>query len=161
MLLVDDSPHALYDELATADRLSTVGGPTRELRDSARRLLLGAEVGTPYSTIEEVLHPANDQRAVLVVRSPDDARLLHVVDFVTDEGKTEYLEGNLAVVTDADSVRTLDVADQVEWGQLSVGTAARIGVRRNWWAIGLAVVGAALLFTAVVRQWVRAQSDAR
>jgi hypothetical protein len=161
ILLVDDSPHALYDELAAAGRLATVGGPTRELRDSVRQLLLGAEVGTPYSTIEEVLHPQDDRRAVLVVRAPRDARLAEIVDFVTDDGKVKYLDGNLAVITDADSVRTLDVADKKEWGQLSVSTAAQIGVRRNWWAIGLAVIGAALVFTAVVRQWVRAQSDAR
>ena len=161
ILLVDDTAHAIYDSLASEDRLTTEGGPARQLKEGAQKQLIGADVGTPYGTIEEVLSPANEKRAVLVLRAPSAAWLPQLVDYATDSGKTRLLEGNLAVVTPQGDVKTLNVGKRKDWGELSAATAAQIGVRQNWWAIGLALIGAAFVVAAGVRMWVRGQGDAR
>ena len=161
ILLVDDTSHALYDSLASEDRLSTEGGPARELKEGAQKQLLGADVGTSYGTIEEVLSPSNDKRAVLVLRAPSAAWLPQLVDFATDSGKTRLLKGNLAVVSPQGDVRTVDVGKRKDWGQLSAATAAQIGVRQNWWVIGLGLLGAAVVVAGGVRMWVRGQGETR
>lgn len=158
LLLVDLTANALYDSLATSGRLTLTGGPDRLLVNGGGTLL-SAAVGTPYGTIEEAFSPANDQRAVVVLRALRDDGLAPLVELVTDIGKVQKLDGNVSVLGVDGDVRTLDVASKVRWGSLPVATAATREIQRNWWVVGALVIGGVFLLTALVRVFAQARSN--
>jgi hypothetical protein len=160
VVLVDGSTNTLYDGLVAAQALSLTGGPDRLLANG-KELLLNANVGTPYGTIEETISPANRARAVLVLRALREDGLGPLVEQMTDLGKVKSLEGNVAVLAGDTSVRTLDVASKQRWGTLPVATAATREIRRNWWVLGALVIGGVFLLTAIVRAFAQARSTER
>ena len=158
VLLVDLTANALFDNLAGAGGLTLTGGPDRLLANG-KDVLLGAQVGTPYGTVEEAFSPSNAQRAVLVLRALRDDGLSPLVELVTDLGKVQKLEGNVAILAPSGEVRTMDVATKVRWGSLPVATAATREIQKNWWVLGAMVIGGVFLLTAIVRVFAQARSN--
>ncbi len=158
ILLVDATTNAVYDSLAGAGGLSLTGGPERLLANG-KDLLLNATVGSPYGTIEETFSPANAQRAVLVLRALREDGLAPLVEAVTDLGKVKTLDGNVVIVSADGEYRVLDVASKVQWGSLTVATAATREIKDNWWVLAAVVIGGVFLLTAFVRVFAQARSN--
>ncbi|MFZ5475723.1 MAG: cellulose biosynthesis cyclic di-GMP-binding regulatory protein BcsB [Myxococcota bacterium] len=155
VVLDDGTPHRLRGELEARGVLQLGGTTESRLVDEARRLLLGASVGEARGTIEEALHPSDPGRAVLVLAAHDAAGLTDVIDAIADPARVHALEGNVAVVADDGAVRTLKTARPRQVGSYAVGAQVQLAMRRNWAFVGLGLVGAAFLLTAVKRAWAK------
>ena len=158
ILLVDETAHSLYDTLASGGGLTLTGGPERLLANGTE-VLLSANVGTPYGTIEESFSPANADRAVLVLRALRAEGLAALVESLTDLGKVKKLEGNVAVIGSDLEVRTLNVATKRTWGRVAVAAAATREIQKHWWVLGAMVLGGVFLLTALVRQFAQARGS--
>lgn len=155
VLVADGAPHALYDRLARGGNLVLTGTGGRQLQDEARNVLLGATPDSAYATIEETLSPANDERAVLVLHAQDRQALAELTRSLTDDERVGRLEGNVAVLGDAGSVRTLATATRHQVGSVAVGAAVRLAVRRHWMFVGMGLIGGAFVLAAARRAWAR------
>jgi hypothetical protein len=160
VVLVDGSSNSFYEGLARDQVLSLTGGPERLLANG-KELLMRASVGTAYGTIEEALSPANRTRAILVLRALREDGLAQLVEQVTDLGKVQMLEGNVAILGPDLDVSTLDVASRQRWGSLPVGTAATREIQRNWWVLGAMVIGGVFLLTGIVRMFAQVRRNDR
>lgn len=158
IVLVDGSTNTLYEALVAASALTLTGGPARLLANG-KEVLLSANVGTPYGTIEEAFSPANANRAVLVVRALREDGLAPLVESLTDLGKVKKLSGNVAIIGSDLDVRTLRVATIQRWGTVAVATAATREIQRNWWVLGAMVIGGVFLLTAIVRVFAQARGS--
>ena len=158
ILLVDETPHTLYEALVSAGALTLTGGPDRLLANGSE-VLLAANVGTPYGTIEEGFSPANADRAVLVLRALRADGLSALVESLTDLGKVKKLDGNVVVIGSDLEVRSLHVAATQRWGRMAVAAAATREIQKNWWVLGAMVVGGVFLLTALVRVFAQARGS--
>lgn len=161
ILLADATRHSLYDSLAASGALALVeAAPARSLLGPTKAPLLVAQDGRPLDTIEQILNPSNAARSVLVLHEAVDGGLQRLVAAVTEAERVAQLEGNAVTVAADGSVRVLRTSEPTRWGTIPIATEARLGVRRNWPLLGLAVALCALLVALVVRAWSRSGAGA-
>ncbi len=129
---------------------------TKELK--ADKSLIQATVGTPYGTLEAARTQGEDPYNLLVLRTPEAVELSGMVRRVFDEERILELAGNLAVLEPGGGIDTLDVAERVAVGKVPVVSAARFATRRNWLLVALIATIAAVLGTALVREWAQRRS---
>lgn len=159
LLMDDGTAHAVVSGLVQAGGLQLLDADgVRTLLAKDRSALASSAAAGAVHTMQQVLQPANPTRSVLVMHAGGDGGLARLVDVLGDAERVQDLEGNAAVVTDDGSVRTVATAERVQWGQLPMATEARIGVRRNWWVLGLSlgVMGLAMAYS--VRVWGKGRS---
>ena len=152
IILKGDSPHSTFESLRTSGHITTVPGLVSQLNRSDQKLF-SATVGTPYGSIEQALHPQNSQRTILVFQGPDDTGLLSTLGVLRDSTRLLRLSGNAAVISESGHVRSLDVADQVQIGSIPLMSRVQTFLRSSWPVLGLGVILAAILLTALIRKW--------
>ena len=152
IILKGDSPHSTFESLRSSGHITTVPGLVSQLNRSDQKLF-SATVGTPYGSIEQTMHPNNSQRTVMVVQGPDDTGLLSTLGVLRDSSRLLRLSGNAAVISESGHVRSLDVADQVQIGTIPLMSRVQTFLRSSWPILGLGVILAAILLTALIRKW--------
>jgi hypothetical protein len=152
VVLKGDDSHSTFKSLRSGKHITAIPGLLSQL-SRADQKLFAAEVGTPYGSIEQTLHPNNDQRTIMVFQGPDDNSLLSTLGLLRDPSRLLRLSGNAAVISEAGHVRSLDIADQVQIGTIPLLSRIQTFLRSSWPILGLGVVLAAILLTALVRKW--------
>jgi hypothetical protein len=158
VLLADGTPHALYDGLVRTGALTLSNGLARTLVEGGVPALAVSAPGTD-GIVEEVLQPANPDRATLVLAAPKGGDLRDLIAAVTDPARASQLSGNVAIVPPQGDARALAVGQPHQVGSFAVGAALQLAVRRNWLLLGLAMLTGALLFSRVKRAWVRGREE--
>ena len=152
VLLKGDDDHSTFRTLREGGFITTIPGLMSRLTRADQRLFSG-EVGTRYASIEQTIHPHNDQRTVLVFQGHDDPSLLGSLEILRDPGRLLRLSGNAAIVSTAGHVRSLEVVDQVQIGSIPLLGRVQTFLRSSWPILGFGVVLAAILLTALIRKW--------
>lgn len=157
VLLVGESAHSSYDALVEAGALTLSGDEERTLGQPP---VQEASAETGYGTLEELLHPAGTDRAVLVMRARRSVDLLEMAYDLRDVRKLLSLAApdgeqgpNVAVFGPDEQIRTVSVAEQRQLGAIPLSSKVSQGLRRSWWMIGLLVMLAAVLLAAIGRAW--------
>lgn len=153
-LLAGTGPNDAWQTLLKSRRVTTAGNLDRVL-SGPQQDLLKARVGTAYGTLEQVIHPENGDRTVLILRAMDSALLPEVVEVLADPDRLPKLAGNAVVLGTGKDLRVLDLAARVRVGTMAVRTRTSDLVRRYWPALAVtALLGAAGL-AGLVRRWAR------
>jgi hypothetical protein len=158
LLVATDTPHGLRDRLRDEGRLRLDPGGGRSLRASDRAALIEAQGDGALGAVEQLLHPGDPDRSVLVLHAPTAALLGAVVDTLTDPVRVSELDGSVAVLAADGETRTLTLAERRQVGRYAVGAAVQGLVRRHWLLLGAAVVVGGFGFAAVRRAWARARN---
>lgn len=158
IVLSSGAPHQLHDQLRNAGALTLSGGTARTLLDGGERAI-SATMTRTEARVEETLHPYNRARAALVLSATEDTDLAYLVGAITDPARVAKLDGNVALITESGSVRTLQVAERRQVGTYPVGVTLVLAARRYWILLGIAIVAGAALFATVKRAWVRARES--
>jgi hypothetical protein len=156
VILKGDASHTTFKALRSGQQITTFPGLLSQL-SKADQKLFAAEVGTPYGSIEQTIHPHNPQRTVMVFQGPDDTSLLRTLDVLHDSSQLLQLSGNAAIISSAGHVRSLDIADRVQIGTIPLVSRVQTFLRSSWPVLGLGVVLAAILLSALVRKWAARQ----
>jgi len=152
--LVAEEPNSWYEDQVDKGLLTARSADfTKELKTDKQ--LIQATVGTPYGTLEAARAVGENPFHLLVLRSPEAADLAALTRLVFDDGRVMDLSGNLAVLEPDGDIDTLDVAKKSTVGKVPVVSAARFATRRNWLLVALVATIAAVLGTAIVREWAR------
>ena len=154
VLLKGDDEHSTFRALREGSAITTIPGLMSQLTRADQRLFSG-EVGTMYASIEQTLHPRNDQRTVLVFQGPDDPSLISSLSILRDPSRLLRLSGNAAILSSAGHVRSIEVVDQVQIGSIPLIGRVQTFLRSSWPVLGIGVVLAAILLTALIRKWAR------
>jgi hypothetical protein len=152
VVLKGDAAHSTFKSLRSDQYITAIPGLMSQLSKADQRLF-AAEVGRLYGSIEQTIHPHNDQRTVMVFQGPNDSALLSAVGVLRDTTRLLRLSGNAAVISEEGHVRTLHVADQVQIGTIPLLSRLQTFLRSSWPVLGLGVVLAAILLTALIRKW--------
>ncbi len=155
--LFGDEANSWIEQQIEAGTL-TARGQDHAKELNAGKELIKATVGTPYGTLEAARATGEDAHNILVLRTPGATELASMVRLVFDERKVLELDGNLAVLEPDGGIDTLDVANKVAVGKVPVVSAARFATRRNWLLVALIATIAAVLGTAIVREWAQRRS---
>jgi hypothetical protein len=157
IIMMGEEANAYYEQQISSGVLTSRSVDfTKELNTGKR--LIQATVGTPYGTLEAARVTGDDPHNLLVLRTPKAVDLAAHVRLVFDERKILDLEGNLAVLEPNGDIDTLDVAEKVAVGKVPMISAARFATRRNWLLVALIATIAAVLGTAIVREWAQRRS---
>lgn len=154
LVVSGDDPHRAWTDLVASGGVTLAGGPERLLGPAAA--LLKSVVGTPYGTVEQVMRPGEEARAVLIVRASGES-LVTTTRNLFDPALIGRLAGNASVLTATEDVRPLHVAQQVAVGKLTPSSRFRTMLSDAWPAIGITVPLAALFATLVIGRWARAR----
>jgi hypothetical protein len=145
---VNPAVKALGSDLTVSDE-----GPVRRLRSDAPAALVEAASTAVADTIEQVAREGG--RSALVLRATTSEGLRRLVDTLTDPARAALLSGNVVVVAQDGSLRSLDVAPRTQWGELPLDTRARRLIRREWWIVGAAAIAGAMGTVWLVRRIAR------
>jgi hypothetical protein len=117
--------------------------------------LLSAKVSAAYPYIEQLIHPNNRQRTVLVLRAVEPGGLVGLVERLADSRVLYQLEGSAAVLGADGVLQLVESADPVMVGEVPVLRRTQMIIRRSWMVLGLLLVGSAFLLAALIRTWAR------
>ncbi len=164
VLLVDGDDHAAWKSLVDKGAAAISGDAARLLRTPGAEELEQADVETPYGSIEELAHPDNPDRSLLVLRAQSASDLLSMAWSLQDLRQLLALEAphdepgySAAVLGAAGQVRPMSVGEQRQVGEIPLVSRFEQTLRRSWWMIGLLVLLGAVGLAAIGRIWARAR----
>lgn len=152
VLLVGPGSHGAWQSLVESRRLTAVGDQLRLLAVPGQDLLK-ARVGTPYGTIEQAIHPKNDQRTVLALRSLEAGHLVDVVEALADPARVSAMDGNAVVLAGDREVRALDLVSRSLVGNLGVEGGFRVFLKRYWMVLAIGLLASAMILGTIIRRW--------
>jgi hypothetical protein len=114
----------------------------------------------PRATLQEVLHPFAEDRAVLVLRGPTPELLTSAVDHLADPVSVTRLAGDVAWIDGDGETQTAALATRVQVGEPALRAQMVATARRHGVWMGVAVLGAAYFLSVLRRAWAQARGGA-
>jgi hypothetical protein len=158
LVLLEGQPR--HAGIASLERLGRLRVRDGALSDAAGHTLVETESDGIQATLEELLHPAHPDRALLVLRAGAPELLPVLVRALSEPEQVGQLQGDAALLDAAGRTRTVALAERREVGSRAVRAQLVDTARRHWGLLAVALLGTAFFLSSLRRAWARARSGA-